>query len=101
MKFSSSQVKKVRKGQIFKIYFAKKDLSDADSHQQSDGTISFLVGYNSQNIAFAKIAVDSRPNSSVGRALDPWAYRKWEPGSSLFGVRCLLLFWAVSGMWSR
>ena len=39
------QVKKVKKGQIFKIYFfeKKRRVSEAESPQQSNGTISFPV----------------------------------------------------------
>ena len=39
------QVKKVKKGQIFKIYFfwKQRHVSEAESPQQSNGTISFPV----------------------------------------------------------
>ena len=44
-KLIQGQVKKVKKGQIFKIYFfwKQRDVSEAESPQQSNGTITFPV----------------------------------------------------------
>ena len=44
LKSIQGQVKKVKKGQIFKIYFFEnRQVSEAESPQQSNGTISFPV----------------------------------------------------------